>query len=181
MEGDVRRNKIMEILTGAHHPVSGTELSGMMGVSRQVIVQDIALLRASYKNILSTNKGYLLFEEETKPRYYRRTVKVKHKNEEIAKELNLIVDSGARVLDVVVEHDIYGQIMVDLIINNRLDVEAFVQKVEENKTKPLNELTEGVHFHTIEAEKEEILYEVEKRLGEAGFLLNQAGRCKDDD
>ena len=171
MEGDIRRKKILEILGEGRNPISGTELAGMMGVSRQVIVQDIALLRASCKNILSTNKGYILFEEENKPKYCRRTVKVKHKNEEIMKELSMIVDAGARVLDVVVEHDIYGQIMVDLIINNRSDVEAFVRKVEENKTKPLNELTEGVHFHTIEAENEQILDKAQNQLKEAGFLL----------
>lgn len=171
MEGDIRRKKILEILSRENCPISGTELAGMMGVSRQVIVQDIALLRASYKNILSTNKGYILFEEEKKPKLYRRSVKVKHKNEEITEELNMIVDCGARVLDVVVEHDIYGQITVDLIINNRADVEAFVQKVEENKTRPLNELTEGIHFHTIEAESEEVLNKVMRRLKDAGFLL----------
>ena len=171
MEGDTRRKKVLEILSRENRPRSGTELAGMMGVSRQVIVQDIALLRASYKNILSTNKGYILFEEEKKPKFCRRSVKVKHKNEEIMEELNMIVDCGARVLDVVVEHDIYGQITVDLIINNRADVEAFVQKVEENKTRPLNELTEGIHFHTIEAESEEILNKVMRRLKEAGFLL----------
>ncbi|MDD6810767.1 MAG: transcription repressor NadR [Lachnospiraceae bacterium] len=171
MEGDTRRKKIMEILQQKSQPVSGTELAGMMGVSRQIIVQDIALLRTSYKNILSTNKGYLLYESVSRPQYCRRSFKVKHGNEEIRQELNLIVDAGARVLDVVVEHNIYGQIMVDLIINNRTDVDAFVRQVEENKTKPLNELTDGVHFHTIEAEREEILDEVEKRLKEAGFLL----------
>ena len=171
MEGDIRRKKILEILGEGQNPISGTELAGMMGVSRQVIVQDIALLRASYKNILSTNKGYILFEENRKPKYCRRTVKVKHKNEEIMEELDLIVDAGARVLDVVVEHDIYGQIMVDLIINNHSDVEAFVRKVEENKTRPLNELTEGVHFHTIEAENEMILDKAWKSLKDAGFLL----------
>lgn len=171
MEGDTRRKKILETLSREKGPISGTELAGMMGVSRQVIVQDIALLRASYKNILSTNKGYILFEEEKKPELCRRSVKVKHKNEEIMEELNMIVDCGARVLDVVVEHDIYGQITVDLIINNRADAEAFVQKVEENKTRPLNELTEGIHFHTIEAENEEILNKVMRRLKDAGFLL----------
>lgn len=171
MEGDTRRKKILETLSRENRPISGTELAGMMGVSRQVIVQDIALLRASYKNILSTNKGYILFEEEKKPEFYRRSVKVKHKNEEIMGELNMIVDCGARVLDVVVEHDIYGQITVDLIINNRADVETFVQKVEENRTRPLNELTEGIHFHTIEAESEEILNKVVGRLKDAGFLL----------
>lgn len=171
MEGDTRRKKIMEILQQKSQPVSGTELAGMMGVSRQIIVQDIALLRTSYKNILSTNKGYLLYESVSKTQNYRRSVKVKHRNDEIRQELNMIVDAGARVLDVVVEHNIYGQIMVDLIINNRTDADAFVRQVEENKTKPLNELTDGVHFHTIEAEREEILDEVEKRLKEAGFLL----------
>lgn len=171
MEGDIRRKKILEALSRKNRPISGTELAGMMGVSRQVIVQDIALLRASYKNILSTNKGYILFEEEKKPELCRRSVKVKHKNEEIMEELNMIVDCGARVLDVVVEHDIYGQIMVDLIINNRSDVETFVRKVEENKTRPLNELTEGIHFHTIEAESGEILDKVAGRLKDAGFLM----------
>ena len=171
MEGDIRRKKILETLSRENGPISGTELAGMMGVSRQVIVQDIALLRVSYKNILSTNKGYILFKEEKKPEFCRRSVKVKHKNEEIMKELNMIVDCGARVLDVVVEHDIYGQITVDLIINNRADAEAFVQKVEENKTRPLNELTEGIHFHTIEAESEEILNKAMSRLKDAGFLL----------
>ena len=171
MEGDTRRKKILEVLSEGQSPISGTELAGMMGVSRQVIVQDIALLRASNKNILSTNKGYILFEENRKPEYCRRTVKVRHENGEIMKELNMIVDSGARVLDVVVEHDIYGQIMVDLIINNRADVENFVRKVEENKTRPLNELTEGIHFHTIEAENDKILEKAEKSLREAGFLM----------
>ena len=59
MEGDERRKKIIEILHGRKMPVSGTELAAELGVSRQVIVQDIALLRATDKNILSTNKGYI--------------------------------------------------------------------------------------------------------------------------
>ncbi len=171
MEGDIRRNKIMEILSGSDRPISGTELSGLLGVSRQVIVQDIALLRASCRNILSTNKGYILFKNDGKSGFCRRSVKVKHNNDEIAAELNAIVDAGAGVLDVVVEHEIYGQISVDLIINNRADVEAFVRKVEENKTKPLNELTQGVHFHTIEAENEAVLDRVVAKLKELGFLM----------
>lgn len=170
MEGDRRRRKIMEILQQENRPISGTEFAGMLGVSRQVIVQDIALLRASYQNILSTNKGYLLFEND-RTGYCRKTVKVKHKNEDIRPELNLIVDAGARVVDVSIEHDIYGKIMAELIVNNRADVQAFVKKVEENATKPLTMLTEGVHFHTIEAPREDILEEVERQLKEAGFLM----------
>lgn len=170
-EGSTRRKQILEILHHEKQPVSGTELAARMGVSRQVIVQDIALLRATDKNILSTNKGYILYvERENTPRK-KRTYKVKHENKDILDELNTIVDFGGRVLDVVVEHDIYGQIMVDLIINSRLDAEAFVRKVEENKTRPLNDLTGGVHFHTVEADSEEILDRIETELNKKGYLI----------
>ena len=172
MEGDVRRKKIIEILHEESLPVSGTELAGRLGVSRQVIVQDIALLRATDKNILSTNKGYILFVEVSDDNIKKRTFKVKHKDEEILDELNTIVDCGGRILDVVVEHDIYGQIAVDLIINSRADAEAFVQQVEKYETKPLNKLTGGVHFHTVEAGDEEILNRIGEELEKKGYLIN---------
>lgn len=172
MDGELRRNEIMKILQEEEHAISGSELAKRMGVSRQVIVQDIALLRARYQNILATNRGYLLYEEKRFPTYEKRTVKVKHDSRDIREELNLIVDAGARVLDVAVEHAIYGQITAPLIINNRKDVEDFVRKTTCNQTKPLTSLTEGVHFHTIVAEQEEILTEAERKLREAGFLLD---------
>lgn len=171
MEGDVRRKKILEILHNEGTPVSGTELAGRLGVSRQVIVQDIALLRAVNKNILSTNKGYILFVEKTSINRKKRTYKVKHKDEEILDELNTIVDFGGRISDVVVEHDIYGQISVDLIVNSRADAEAFVKSVEKYKTKPLNDLTHGLHFHTVEADSEEILDKIENELNKKGYLI----------
>ncbi len=120
MDGDKRREQIIKILSDNTLPVAGTELAGRLGVSRQVIVQDIALLRAVNKNILSTNKGYLLFHEEKNKKAYKRTYKVMHSNDRIREELYCIVDCGGRLLDVVVEHPIYGQIIVDLIINSRL-------------------------------------------------------------
>lgn len=171
MEGHARRKKILEILNNEGTPVSGTELAGRLGVSRQVIVQDIALLRAVNKNILSTNKGYILFVEKTSINRKKRTYKVKHKDEEILDELNTIVDFGGRILDVVVEHDIYGQISVDLIVNSRADAEAFVKSVERYKTKPLNDLTHGLHFHTVEADSEEILDKIENELNKKGYLI----------
>ena len=171
LEGDRRREKILEILHKESQPVSGTELSGQLGVSRQVIVQDIALLRATDKNILSTNKGYILFTEKPDHVKKRRTYKVKHSDEEILDELNTIVDYGGGVLDVVVEHDIYGQIAADLIINSRADAEAFVKKVEKYRTKPLCKLTDGIHFHTVVAENEEILDCIEAELKKKGYLL----------
>lgn len=170
MDGEERRQELLEILAKASEPVSGTELSGQLGVSRQVIVQDIALLRAVDKNILSTNKGYVLYHEQ-KVKQTKRTYKVYHTDEQIRDELNTIVDEGGHVLDVVVEHDIYGQITVDLIINNRADVNAFVTKLEQSHTKSLNKLTDGVHFHTVEADSEDILERIENALKEKGYLL----------
>lgn len=171
MEGEARRIKILDILKYENGPVSGTELAARLKVSRQVIVQDIALLRAVDKNILSTNKGYLLFSDQNKEAKVTRSFKVKHQKEEISDELNCIVDCGGKVLDVVVEHDIYGQICVDLIIHNRTDVENFVKKVELNRTRPLNDLTNGIHFHTVEAPNEEILQRIEQKLNEKGYLI----------
>lgn len=170
VDGEERRKQLLDILARAKEPVSGTELAGQLKVSRQVIVQDIALLRATDKNILSTNKGYVLYHAGAERRA-KRTIKVYHTDEQIQDELYTIVDEGGHVLDVVVEHDIYGQITVDLIVNNRADVNAFIAKVRENHTKSLNELTNGVHFHTVEAENEEILDRIEAALDKKGYLL----------
>lgn len=169
MEGNRRREKLIALLITAKEALSGSELAKLLGVSRQVIVQDIALLRATNKNILSTNKGYILYTME--PQKYNRCFLVKHATEQIEEELCAIVDNGGKVLDVIVMHDIYGQIQTDLIIKNRQDVYDFVAKVKEKKTTPLKELTDGVHLHTIEADSEEILDRIEHVLAEKNFLL----------
>lgn len=172
MEGDERRRAIIDMLHREKAPVSGAELAGRLGVSRQAIVQDIALLRATDKNILSTNKGYILFDSGREENRKKRIYKVKHKDEEILDELCAIVDMGGKVRDVVVEHGIYGQISADLIINCRADAEVFVKKVEEYKTKPLNGLTHGIHFHTVEADSEEALDRIGEELKKKGYLIN---------
>lgn len=170
MEGEKRRQQIIEMLKFSEFPLSGTELAQRLKVSRQIIVQDIALLRATNKNILATNKGYLLFVEE-KTAKYQRAVKVKHENEAILDELYTIVDYGGKLLNVVVEHAIYGQILVDLIICNREDANLFVKAIEENATKPLTELTDGVHWHTIEAGSEKQLNQIVEKLEQKGYLI----------
>lgn len=168
MEGNERRENLIKILNKKTKPISGSTLSQMLGVSRQVIVQDIALLRASDINILSTTKGYMLYPLDT-PKV-KRTLKVRHTTEQIEDELCTIVDHGGRVLDVFVHHEIYGQINTDLIIHNRRDVYDFVKKVEEKKVVPLKELTASIHQHTIEADSYEILDQVEKALDAKGYL-----------
>lgn len=171
MEGNVRRNKIIEILQQESVPVSGSELAKRVGVSRQVIVQDIALLRTSYQNIFSTNRGYLLYEQDSKPEGAKRVVKVKHQKEDIMRELDIVVDAGGQVINVIVEHEIYGPLTGELMIRNRADVRNFMRRVEEHQTKPLTDLTGGVHFHTIEAENEETLDEIVRQWREAGLLM----------
>ncbi|HAX50473.1 MAG TPA: DNA-binding transcriptional regulator [Lachnospiraceae bacterium] len=168
MEGNKRRENIIKILNQRSEPISGGELSKLLGVSRQVIVQDIALLRASDINILSTTKGYLLYPSDY-PRV-KRTIKVKHTTEQIEDELCTIVDNGGKVLDVFVIHEIYGEIATELVIRNRQDVYDFVKKVKEKQIVPLKELTAGVHLHTIEADSEKALDRIENALREKKYL-----------
>lgn len=170
MEGKHRREKLIALLQQADVPVSGTDLAKHLGVSRQVIVQDIALLRAVDKNILSTNKGYVLHVPEQGNDSVKRSFAVSHNKAQIQDELYTMVDYGGKVLDVVVEHDIYGQITVDLILCNRLDVDEFIERVECSKSLPLNVLTDGVHWHTVEAVSEKVLDKIEEKLKEKGYL-----------
>lgn len=170
MEGEKRREQLIALLQQAKAPISGTELAKQLGVSRQVIVQDIALLRVVNKNILSTNKGYVLYVPEPENGRVKRSFAVSHTKEQIQDELYTIVDYGGKVLDVVVEHDIYGQIMVDLILCNRLDVDDFVERVLHSKSQPLKVLTDGDHWHTVEADSEKVLDKIEEKLREKGYL-----------
>ena len=151
-------------------PVSGSRLSQLFGVSRQVIVQDIALIRATNKNILSTNKGYVLYKPEHISTKCKRIFPVFHTTKQIKKELYTIVDLGGTVLDVIVEHDVYGMITVDLILKNRTDVDEFLDKLHESHSQPLNVLTNGFHYHSVTAASEEILDKIEQALQEKGFL-----------
>lgn len=171
MDGNLRRENLIKILSNQQDPISGTELSKQLGVSRQVIVQDIALLRASDYNVLSTTKGYLLYQSTALKA--RRVIKVRHYTEQIEDELCTIVDLGGNVLDVFVLHEIYGEIVTPLIIRNRNDVYDFVKKVEQRKIVPLKELTAGVHSHTVEADSEQILDVIEKALRKKNYLYEE--------
>lgn len=171
LTGEERRKELIRVLEQSNKAVSGTDLARQFEVSRQVIVQDIALLRATNKKILSTNKGYILFRDDEKTKA-KRIVCVLHKDTDILKEFECIVDCGAKVLDVVVEHEIYGQVSVDLLIQNRQDALSFVEQLRNCKSKSLSCLTDGVHYHTLEADSEAMLDCAEAALKEAGFLLS---------
>lgn len=172
-DGKLRREKILELLSGRRLPVSGTELSRLFGVSRQVIVQDIALLRASSREILSTNKGYLLFRSVAEESAACMVVMVKHTSEQVFDEFATIVELGGRVLDVSVDHDYYGQIQIDLLIQDLKDAEEFVQKMNNSSSQPLKCLTGDVHYHTIAAPSEKVLSIIRKELREKGYLVEE--------
>ena len=173
MDTENRRYQILNLLENQHKPVSGTVLSRLFGVSRQVIVQDIALLRAENREILSTNKGYVLFKPAEESGIYKRVFRVTHSLENMEAELNCIVDNGGYVRDVLVDHDLYGQISGPLNLGNRADVAEFIQKVKISKSKPLKVLTDEIHYHTVEAKSEDILNRIEKRLDEMAMLVRR--------
>lgn len=172
-DGEMRRMNILEILEHRSTPVSGMELAGELGVSRQVIVQDIALLRADNKEIMSTYRGYILHSPDMDSRECIRVFRVNHTTEDTLDELQTIVDYGGRVLDASVEHGLYGHITVDLIINNRLDAADFVAQMEKSHDQPLKDLTGGCHYHTVAAEGERNLNLIEEELDKKGYLMHE--------
>lgn len=153
-------------------PVSGASLAARLGVSRQVIVQDIALLRADNKGIMSTYKGYILHNPQMEAGSCIRVFCVSHSTEDTLDELQTIVDFGGRVLDVSVEHGLYGHITVDLFINNRLDSSAFVAQMGTSRDQPLKVLTGGCHYHTVAAGQERNLDLIEEALKKKGYLVH---------
>ncbi len=139
----------------------GSALAHEVGVSRQVVVQDIALLRADGHDIVATNRGYVLQEAASSPAVPTRLVKVRHSVEQAGDELTSIVDAGGAVLNVIVNHRVYGKITADLDIRNRRDVERYLRDIESGKSFPLLTVTSGYHFHRIAAEDEQTLDEIE--------------------
>lgn len=166
MHGAQRRKKIIGMIREADAPLAGSALGKATGVSRQVVVQDIALLRTEGYPILATARGYIL----ESPRQALRRFKVYHTNEQTEQELNTIVDLGGCVEDVMVNHRIYGKISAPLQIKNRRDVQHFLDDIRTGKSSPLLNVTSGYHFHNISADSEEILDEIEAALKAQGFL-----------
>ena len=166
LAGAERRKKLIELLQEQKAPLSGSTLGKATGVSRQVVVQDIALLRTEGYPILATNWGYLLEE----PAGVTRLIKECHGNEEIEEELNIVVDLGGCVEDVIVNHRAYGKVSAKLGIKSRRDVKLFMERLRTGKSTPLMNITSGYHFHHISADREEILDEIEAKLRARGFL-----------
>ena len=124
------------------------------------------MLRAGDREILSTNRGYVCKDEKKAVRIFR----VFHTDEQIEKELNIIVDWGGRAADVFVEHKVYGELRASLNISSRMQVRKFLEEIQSGKSRPLTSLTSGYHCHTVYADSEEILDRIQESLKEAGIL-----------
>lgn len=165
--GDVRRERIVAELAAAREPLPGAALAERCGVSRQVVVADVALLRGRGERIVSTSRGYVLERAPSRP---TRLFKCHHSAERTAEELTLVVDLGACVEDVFVNHRVYGKISSPLGLASRRDVARFTEELATGRSAPLMEVTSGYHFHHVSAESEEVLDEVACELALHGFL-----------
>lgn len=169
MNGAQRRDAIVKMIKDSSVPVPGKALAASFDVSRQVIVQDIALIRAAGHDILSTNRGYIINE----PVSVRRVFKVRHTDAQVEEELNAIVDLGGRICNVMVNHKVYGHLEAELNITSRWKAAEFLQDIRNGKSSPLKNITSGYHYHTVEADSDETLDLIETMLKNKGFLIEQ--------
>lgn len=168
MKAEKRREAILSQLRSSAAPISAAAIAKQYGVSRQVVVGDVALLRAFGHGVSATPRGYVL-ERDTG--MLTRTLACVHSGEDMKAELDIMVDNGCVVKDVIVEHPIYGQLTGSLELKSRYDVSQFVLRSAESEALPLSSLTDGLHLHTLLCPDEEAYLRVVAELREAGFLL----------
>ncbi len=168
--GEKRRNHLLAVLKQSVNPVKAAELAERTGVSRQVIVQDIALLRAKKEPIMATPQGYVYL---TPPQAtgVQQVITSKHSYADTQKELNILVDHGVTVVDVGIEHLVYGRIFRPLGIKTRLEVQKFIKHMTETDASLLSSLTNGVHLHTLEAPDQDTLDKACAALFDEGYLI----------
>ena len=164
-----RKESLIQLLKEAQKPLNGKSLAEHFHVTRQIIVQDIALLRADGTPIISTNRGYL-YKESNQPAHFHRLFKLKHKTDDIEAELLAIVDNGGRVQNIMIEHPVYGEIQTYLKLTCRRDVQQFLEQITESDFRALSELTNGIHYHLIEADSQQDLDYIDEALTTLGFL-----------
>jgi len=167
MKANERRKAIVNLLLSEQKAISGSSLSERFSVSRQIIVQDITILKNSGYDILSTHSGYIMQKSPLKERVF----KLYHTTEQTEDELNLIVDLGGTVVDVFVWHKVYGRVVAKLNIFSRLQVKQFIEGVRTGKSSELMNITGGYHYHTVRAESEENLDKIEKALNEKNYIV----------
>lgn len=171
MNSKERKIYILNLLQNSSVPLKGQDIAEGLGVTRQVIVKDIALLRAEGKNIIATPEGYMFLSKEFNK--IRRVIAVCHSTENIEDELKVIVSYGGIIEDVIIEHPLYGELRAMLMLKNLYDVKKFMEKFLEYKAEPLSALTGGVHLHTIVVEDEDTVKKIIDELKKKNYLLKE--------
>jgi len=166
-----RRKKIIDYLIKAKDATKGSKFAEVFNVSRQVIVQDIAVLRAEGFEITATPQGYIITGKDLEG-FVEEVVSRHETIDEIREELNIVVDNGGEVLDVTVDHPFYGEFNGKLMIRSRLDVKNFIIQMEESNAEPLSKMNDGIHLHKIKAPSKEILEEIKTQLKNKGFIVS---------
>lgn len=141
-----RQDRLLAELTASERPLTGAELAERCGVTRQVVVHDVAILRAAGIDIISTPRGY---QVQVTPLLHTQILSVCHPPELTKIELMTLVDFGIVVMDVVVEHPLYGDLRGALQLASRRDVDLFLDKVQSSDAVLLSSLTDGFHLHTV--------------------------------
>lgn len=168
MKANDRRKKIIEYLGSQNEPVPGASLASIFNVTRQIIVQDMAILRAENNKIIATSQGYTILPVQ---RLYSKKIVCSHNISEVREELITIVESGCKILDVVVEHPVYGEIKGNLMLSSVKDIDEFMEKISDSNASLLSQLTNGIHIHTIESLNEDTIKRTEKLLRDKGILV----------
>lgn len=170
MTTEARRAEVLRRLQEATQPLTGTRLSRELGVSRQIIVGDVSILRAEGQKIFATPRGYIMPEEDNQQHHLVSLV-CRHRAEEMETELNTIIDNGGMVLDVIVEHPVYGPLKSDLLLKSRRDIKNFLTKMKKCQANPLLVVTGGVHLHTVRVPDAESLQAIKDELRAKGILV----------
>lgn len=167
MKAHERRAEILSLIGNSQNPVAANFLSEKYSVSRQVIVQDIAILRAQGYGVISTNRGYVLGSGLRAERVF----KCRHTLQELVDESDIIISRGGRVEDITVNHRVYGKISARLELSTPRHAEELYRSLVSGASKPLMSVTDGYHYHTVSAESEQTLDEIEDALRAAGYLI----------
>lgn len=170
MKTNERREQIIKILSSATSPISATTLAEEFSVSRQIIVGDIAILRAENYNIEAGARGYTLNNYNNFP--FIGTVVCRHDEKKLKEELLTIVDFGGTCIDVTVDHSFYGDLTCKLNIESRYDVKMFIEKMS-CADKPLSILSDGIHSHRIGCRSREIFRLIKNALEEQDIIYKE--------
>lgn len=170
MISKTRREYIKDLLNKDNIPKKGQELADELGVTRQIIVKDVAILRAEGINIIATPEGYMIPQKEILG--LEKIIALSHGREDIGDELECVIKYGGIVKDVIVEHALYGEIKAMLMIKTPYDIQSFTEKIKEYDAEPLLSLTRGIHLHTIWVDSKENLEKIITELRTKGYLID---------